>query len=370
MTLSFVLVLVLIPVSACSCRHSILSSTSTRSSHSPFFLLTYLSIYRYRIPHRCAVIFDYRPLPPASFPPAFHSPTSRVVRRPHPSRRHPLPLMAPSATPKAPTTSTPTAMVQSHPASHHDNDRAHNDPSVLRANQWILKYHDVWSRLTLSSFYKELEERSLSAPQYYRWLLDRTSVSISLVKAATRTNEVLRLAMPGTELPLLSVAKDDAHFLAQYAEMSGFDICSEFRLSHAAYRLVDFIDASTAPEAPLIVAITAVWTYMLASWQAWALCKRRRHTIPPHFSAIAHFLARDESISMLVDTQSLLDRLLEGAQGADDFDKAGKAFEEVSKRSCAVLDHTLYMGNDNQVPLCTCGRKGHFPEQCTFKSHF
>lgn len=264
-----------------------------------------------------------------------------------------------------------------------------DDAKRLRCDHWIIKYHDVWSRLTLSSFYKDMENKTLSPSQYARWLVDRTSISITVVEATTRASEMLRMRC-GKTLPLLKIARENAEFLAQYTVLNGFDIHSDFKLSHAAKRLVDLIQSTTAPGSSLPVAITSVWAHELSCWQSWTLCSRRSHVIPPHFSPIVTHLARGDAIAAIVDSQSILDELLnedarahaqqegqkkEKGKGAamtalpPSYEKAEKTFEEIVTRACAILDHTLYMGDGNHVPLCTCGRKGHLPSQCTFKSH-
>lgn len=242
-------------------------------------------------------------------------------------------------------------------------------PRPVSAQNWIIQYHDVWSRLTLSSFYQDLAEQSLSVSQFARWLLDRASISMAVLKAATTVSLTLTKRTGRDALPLLRVAEENTRFLVQYTTMQGLDINSQYRLSHAAKRLVDLMEASTAPDASPIVAITAVWGFMLSSWQAWALCRRRGRGLPPHFENVAQFLSREASITALVETQALLDEMLNKESTLPDFEKAGKTFEEIARRACAVLDHTLYMGEGNQVPLCVCGRKGHLPAQCTFKSH-
>lgn len=229
-------------------------------------------------------------------------------------------------------------------------------------------YHDTWSRLTLSAFYQDLEENSITPSQFARWLLDRSSISMAVLKAATRVNETLKDA-GHSELPLLRVAKENARFLYEYTLKHGLDLDSQFRLSHAAKRLVELIEASTAPDAPFEVAMTGIWAYMLSSWTGWTLCKERGRRIPKHFDVIASYLVREGAINGLVCTQNRLDRMLASETSPADVEKASKTFEEVAKRTCAVLDNTLHMGEGNHVPLCICGRKGHLPSQCTFKSH-
>lgn len=240
-------------------------------------------------------------------------------------------------------------------------------PPVQRsASAWIIEHHDAWSRLTLSSFYQDLEENSLNATQFARWLLDRTSISMAVYEAATRVSLVLG---PQASLPLLNISMQNAKWLAEYTTLNGLDINSKMRLSHAAKRLVELIETTTAPSSPPAVAITTLWGYMLASWQAWSLCLGRGRPIPREFDSIAKYISREESIQALVETQDLLDGLLNEPNATADFSKAGKTFEEVARRASAVLDQTLYMGETGHVPLCICGRKGHMPSQCTFKSH-
>lgn len=267
-----------------------------------------------------------------------------------------------------------------------------------RTTKWIVRHHDGWCRLTLSSFYKSMEERALSPTQCARWLVDRTSISLTILEAATRTNELImmdkstvdRLAFltrmsvsndgKGSEggktaVPLLRIAKENAEFLAQYTVLNGFDINSAYRFSYSARKLTDFLQTVTAPDAPIVVALTAVWAFMLSSWQAWALVKSRGRSIPPHFSPIADFLSRDDSLYQLIQTQMVLDDLLSlsanAASGSNSphVEKAAHTFEQVISLSNDVLHHTMAIGSNSQVPLCVCGRKGHVPSQCTFKSH-
>lgn len=249
-----------------------------------------------------------------------------------------------------------------------------------------------------------MEERSLTPSQCARWLVDRTSISLTILEAATRTNELImmdkstvsRLSIlmrtsvsNGTKssesskasesrplaIPLLRIAKENAEFLAQYTVLNGFDLNSAYRFSYPARKLTDFIQNVTAPDAPIAVALTAIWGFMLSSWQAWALVKSRGRPIPPHFAPIADFLSRDDSLYQLIQTQIILDDLLNQAgrtssgSNSTHVEKAGHTFEQVISFASDVLDHTMALSSDSQVPLCVCGRKGHLPSQCTFKSH-
>lgn len=192
---------------------------------------------------------------------------------------------------------------------------------------------------------------------------------MSILKAATRVNETLRNAGK-PDLPLLPQAKDDAHFLYEYAIKQGFDLNSQFQPSHSAQRLIELIDVSTAPDTPFEVAITAIWAYMMSSWAGWALFKERANSEgTPLFQPICEYLARPDALIALTLTQVRLNSLLADEAEKLHADKAAKTFEEIVRRACAVLDNTLYLGKANRVPLCTCGRQGHTEEQCTFKSH-
>lgn len=108
---------------------------------------------------------------------------------------------------------------------------------------------------------------------------------------------------------------------------------------------------------------------MLSSWQAWNLCIELNRPIPPRFKDFAIYFGRDDCIGNLLETQAIINHQLKDCAGSQVFEKAGKTFEEIAQRSCDLLDHTLHMADTNQVPVCTCGRKGHLPQQCTFKSH-
>ncbi|PXF48941.1 hypothetical protein BWQ96_01283 [Gracilariopsis chorda] len=243
------------------------------------------------------------------------------------------------------------------------------EKQVRFVDNWILKYHNEWSGLTLNTFYQDLSKCALSAPQYTRWLLDITSTSIAVVEGAKRTADIVRASVPDIEFPLLRIATEDARFLTEFAILWGLDINSDARLSSPGARLVQLIEASTAPDAPPAVAITAIWAYMLATWQSWELCCSRGEPIPAQFERIAQHITRKDTFEGIDETERILDRLFKSPEVGDQFEKAGKTFEEIARRSAAVLEHTTLMSDESNIPVCTCGRKGHYPGQCTFKSH-
>ncbi|CAN8076297.1 unnamed protein product [Agarophyton chilense] len=230
-------------------------------------------------------------------------------------------------------------------------------------DDWILKYHFEWSGLTLNPFYHELSASMLSPTQYARWLLDRASISLAIVEGAKRTADIVRNTLPGTEFSLLSIAVQDAKHFTEMALLAGLDINSAFRLSPPARSLVQLVEASTAPDTPPAVAVTAVWAYMLASWQAWELCAARVESLPTEFENVAKHITREAAIKCIHGTERVLERLLKSSDSSDQFEKAGKTFEEVAKRARGVLDHTMFISDSSNIPVCTCGRKGHLPEQ-------
>ncbi|KAI0561347.1 heme oxygenase-like protein [Gracilaria domingensis] len=245
-----------------------------------------------------------------------------------------------------------------------------SEKQARMVDQWILKYHIEWSGLTLNPFYHELTTNMISPAQYARWLLDRASISLAIVEGAKRTADIVRNSIPGTQFPLLRIAAEDARHFTEIALLAGLDINSAFRLSAPARQLVQLLDASTAPDAPPAVAVTAVWGFMLASWQAWDLCLARVESLPPEFENVAKQITRQEALKGILDTERVLERLLKSADSSDQFEKAGKTFEEVAKRAKSVLEYTMFISDSSNIPVCTCGRKGHYPEQCTFKSPF
>lgn len=246
------------------------------------------------------------------------------------------------------------------------NARAKLRPNHRRPQEWIYEYYDAWTRLTIGPFYGAVETQTLLPSQYARWVVDRTAISITILEAATRTGEMLKLRQVQGGLPLLQTAKENAEFMTQYAAMNGFEI-GGLALCPVARRLTDVLEETTAPGASVFVALSVVWGLMLSCCQAWRMA--RRHTMPVHFAPIAEFLSRDKALELLLDTESILEGILTGGASELDYEKAGKAFEQVANRGAAVLDYTVSLSEGTHVPSCTCGRKGHYPSQCTFKSH-
>lgn len=237
------------------------------------------------------------------------------------------------------------------------------------ATDWIVTFHDSWSRLTNNSFFDSVANNALSNVQFGRWLLDRVSISMAILEGATRASQLLSISEPGRTLPLLETAKEDAKFLAEYATLHGLDINSQHRLSHEGKRLTDMIDASTSPDGVPVIAITAVWSFMLCSWHSWELVRSKHPDLPTDFSNIADHIKRFQSLRPLLQTRKLIDTILLTKSTSQEAEKAGKTFQQVLDRASAVLNFALSLEDESHVPICTCGRKGHQPSQCTFKSH-
>lgn len=214
--------------------------------------------------------------------------------------------------------------------------------------------------------YDAVQTQTLLPSQYARWVVDRTSTSIKVLEAATRTGEMLKLRDVSAGMSLLQTAKENAEFMTQYAAMNAFEI-GGLGVCLCTRRLTDALEETTVPGASVTIALAVVWGFMLYCWQAWLMA--RRHGMPAHFAPIAEFLARQEALECLLDTEAILDGVLTGGASELEYEKAGKAFEQVISRARAMLDYTVSLSEDSHVPSCTCGRKGHYPSQCTFKSH-
>jgi hypothetical protein len=252
---------------------------------------------------------------------------------------------------------------------------ARRPPACRPSDGWILAHHDAWSRATLSTMFSALAAGSLDPAQFARWLLDRASVARALVHACARVQEMLGDHL---ELPAMAVAHEEADWLEAYATAHGLDIHSKFKLSYEAQRLVDLIDTATAAGAGVCAAVTAPWCFLMTSWQA---CALSRHAAPdpdapergphPTHVELRNYLSRDATLVRVVETQSVLDSLLNVTTQHADFAKAQKTFEDVLARAVGTLDRALESSIDaGRAPLCDrCGRKGHTGDRCTFKSH-
>jgi hypothetical protein len=263
---------------------------------------------------------------------------------------------------------------------------ARRPPACRPSDGWILAHHDAWSRATLSTMFGALAAGCLDPDQFARWLLDRASIARALVHACARVQDMLGDRL---ELPALAVAHEEADWLEAYAAAHGLDIHSKFKLSYQAQRLVDLIDVVTAPGAGVCAAVTAPWCFLMTSWQACSLSRRGapesgpvglaspgsstgggRGPNPTHVE-LRNYLSRDATLVRIVETQSVLDSLLNVTTQHADFSKAQKTFEDVLALAVGTLDRALESSLDSgRAPLCDrCGRKGHTGERCTFKSH-
>lgn len=292
-------------------------------------------------------------------------------------------------------------------------------------DRWILNHHDAWSRSTLSPLFVALAHGALQPDLFLRWLLDRASIARAMAAASERVRGML--AERGIDFPVASVAREEAAYLADYASRFGLDLESPYRLSYEAGRLVELIDSATggmpsghtrqvAGDAPLSAprplhgvrdgsvgdnlcdivalvnghggdespagvghaalccAVTAIWAFMLVSWQGCSL-SRRNSAIShggehPTHSELRHYLSRDDSLVTIVEAQVVLESLLKDSSSAVDAAKAEKTFEALLNRRVATLDAALESGQkDSRAPLCEkCARKGHTSDRCTFKS--
>lgn len=292
-------------------------------------------------------------------------------------------------------------------------------------DRWILNHHDAWSRSTLSPLFVSLAHGALQPDLFLRWLLDRASIARAMAAASERVRGML--AERGMDFPVATVAREEAAYLADYAVHFGLDLESPYRLSYEAGRLVDLIDKATGgvqagqtrhvPEdaplsaprpldgvrngsvgdnlfdvvpvmnghgeeespaavgnAALCCAVTAIWAFMLVSWQGCSL-SRRNSAIShggeyPTHPELRHYLSRDESLVTIVEAQVVLESLLKVSSSAVDAAQAEKTFEALLKCRVATLDAALESGQkDGRAPVCEkCARKGHTRDRCTFKS--
>ena len=150
----------------------------------------------------------------------------------------------------------------------------------------------------------------------------------------------------------MQIAKEDAGFLIEYATLIGYSIQADDCLSFDGGRFTEFIDTCTAPDAVPLIAITAVWSYMLVSWHFWELVKSKGVKLDRRFESIADHIQRSESLQALLQTRALIDLLLESSRMQEQVEKAGKTFQEVLDRYCAVLDYAHSLEDNSKVPVC------------------
>lgn len=286
---------------------------------------------------------------------------------------------------------------------------------------WILAHHDAWSRATLSNVYSLLTGGALLPSQFNRWLADRTCIARALVAACSRIKDALG---PHTAFPAAVVASEETTWLNAYADSHGLLVLDHsssapsrtglsdavgprteannqaqslpevdsavaaatpiappgppripVRPSYEAGRVVELLENSTVPSASVAVSVTAVWCFLMTSWQAFSLSRRNANPPSPDGHPthvhLRGFLSRDTSLIHIVETQSILDSFLKVSTSPAELGKAEKTFEELLARSIGTLDRALeHEDVRGQVPLCAkCGRKGHVDERCTFKSH-
>lgn len=246
--------------------------------------------------------------------------------------------------------------------------------STRPTDRWILAHHDAWSRATLSPLFVALAHGTLHPDLFARWLLDRAAIAQSLIIACSRVKCMLKGHL---DFPVLQVAVEEAEWLDKYIDQQNISVRVKYRPSYEAARLIELIDTATddSGNPSPCVALTAPWCFLMTSWQACSLSRRNAaiSTSGPcsTHSELRLFLSRDSALIRLIETQSILDSLLNVAGQPAEFSKAQKTFEEVLSRAVATLDQALEIcQKDGKAPLCVkCGRKGHTGDRCTFKSH-
>lgn len=283
------------------------------------------------------------------------------------------------------------------------------------SDHWILEHHGGWTRATLSLLFVSLADGTQHPDSLTRWLLDRALIARVLATACERVRDML--AVRGIEFPAVVVAQEEAEYLSEYATRHGLDL-SPFRLSSEARGLIELIESLTnggqwqrvaaerqaaalRPEGSdearfggvglnghgegatgppvgsvaLCSAVTAIWMYLFVSWKGCSLSQRSRKIAQlgayPTHSELCGYLSRSESLERIVDSQDVLDSLLDVlSKSAENLAKVQKTFGKMLNHCVATLESALKSNQkDARGPLCkNCTRSGHTSDNCTFQS--
>mmetsp|Transcript_5548 Transcript_5548/g.13519 ORF Transcript_5548/g.13519 Transcript_5548/m.13519 type:complete len:161 (-) Transcript_5548:43-525(-) len=133
------------------------------------------------------------------------------------------------------------------------------------SSEWILKYHDEWTKATLNLFFQECQSEKITNEQFARWLVDRVIIARRLVAFAERVGSKIG----DKQLPCLDYVKEDYNWFME--RIADFRLSTGLTMSYACQNLLEGIDKAISPDSDDTISLTALWTFLFAAEQGWRL---------------------------------------------------------------------------------------------------
>jgi len=238
---------------------------------------------------------------------------------------------------------------------------ANGDGKDARPTQrMILKWHDYWTKVTMSGFFDEVKNKSVRNDQLEEWLRFRQLLSGRLVLACTR------LKKAGLVLPCVDILEEDNDWLNQCASDLGIDSSPQAARLSQVKDIIEYLDKITVLDSDLTAAAVGIWAILFSCWQGWRLLTQRAGSeMDENFGSIAGQLAREEKMEPLLETATLLDNRLT----PDKMKAAEDVFCGALQRISEFYEELLFRGWTEETMRCKkCGRFGHVDAKCLFKA--
>mmetsp|Transcript_2663 Transcript_2663/g.3876 ORF Transcript_2663/g.3876 Transcript_2663/m.3876 type:complete len:176 (-) Transcript_2663:29-556(-) len=168
------------------------------------------------------------------------------------------------------------------------------------------------------------------------------------------------------DLPCAEVVEEDSRWLTKYAKDIGIDTSLQSSRLMQLTDVAKYIDSITIIDADTTAAGIGVWATLLSCFQGWNLSlERGKLQMDDNFAAIGSFLARENKIQPILETESMLDAKI----SMDNMKACEDVFCGSLQRISEFYEELLFQGWTEDALRCKkCGRFGHTDAKCLFKA--
>ncbi|GJQ08960.1 hypothetical protein GpartN1_g751.t1 [Galdieria partita] len=239
-----------------------------------------------------------------------------------------------------------------------------------QTNRWILEKHNMWTKITLNSFYEECASGTVTGAQLTKWVYDRYRIAQSQVVLC----DMFESTFGKQANSFCAVIREDLdwfenkwHHLLQLSK----DQSQEYQPTYGAQELIDYSHRTVERDLKPCNCLLLCWLVNFAFYQGWRMTQRHCQSNQCEILEIARWSCREELMVAIIDIQKLLDKVLSESGNESLIVELALYFDGILARLDDMFEE-IYLAKrlPGMKEYCSkCGRQGHSQERCAFKGH-
>eukprot|EP00871_Galdieria_phlegrea_P005113 jgi/Galph1/5602/GphlegSOOS_G4245.1 len=245
-----------------------------------------------------------------------------------------------------------------------------NEMEQSTTSQWILERHNIWTKITLNSFYEECAGGTVTTAQFLKWLYDRYKIAETLVAVC----QLVQTKIGSHRTSFYNeVAEDYQWFERKWIQTFQLSEISseECSLTYGAQELIEYGKKAMEQEFNLGRCLLLVWSITFTFYQGWRMASRHYRCNQVEILEVAQWSCRDEMMASIIEMQNLLDEFFKEIVGSSTMTELALYFDGILARLDDMFEE-IYLAKrlPGMKEYCSkCGRQGHSQDRCAFKGH-